>query len=91
MAGPIVVFERHRVEFLDEFFEGFGVDGVGVEGDPVEAALDPRHPVQRGEEVGGVHPPAAARRRLPKSPERTIFAPGSTPLIAWLEFITSLA
>ncbi len=36
------------------------MEGVGVQGDGVEVALDPRHAVEAVEEVGGVHAALAA-------------------------------
>ena len=77
-----MVFDHHVVQFFDQFFEIFDVDRVGVQGHPVEVALDPRHAVEGGEELRGVHPALALLSGAPKRPERITLATGSSTLIS---------
>ena len=66
-AGPgVVVVDLDFMHAFDDFFQRFGVDRVGVQGESVEAGLDPGHPVQLFEELRRRHPPRAVGGRLPE-------------------------
>ncbi len=74
-----MVFDRYFVQFFDQFFQRFGVERVGVQGDAVELRLLPRDRVDVGEEFGCRHPPRALRGRRPEEAAEDDLGAGVDP------------